>query len=737
MVCPFSILKCKFLSEVIDMELFNPELETANEDEKKLNRVREAERKKALKEYQPTDDEIWNTGYETHTGNRKAGIYQMKLSDADKKKLDAVKKAIDAGELTKGVDDMKKFNKTHALKLYDILVKRQRGAILEEMVKNTPDNYILAMDVFTLGHMYEVLKEEPIISVDTETTGLNLYGRDVIVGVSFTAPNADLHWYIPLRHDEDNAPFEKARYYIEKVLRLKSSKVLANAIFDLHQFRSDGFEVNGDIHDVQVMMKVLNENEPSYKLKDLVPKYLKIAGDTFDKLFGKTPFNEVALKYAKYYVCKDTHITWLLYKFLLEHLQKQKGLYNYYVTVEQPLTRVVFEMERQGFIPILDEADRVSVILGSKVDDLREELVKELGDINLESPKQLLPALKAIGLDLDSTAKAELKKNKHNPTVSKLLEYRKLHKLNKDFISKIREFIQPDGKIHGTFNPNGARTGRFSSKEPNLQQIPPEARTIYRVEDGYLIFGLDFKAQEPRMLAHYTQEPILVENYNKGRDLYATLASEFYGKSYEECYKTADGDDTKERKTFKVVVLAIMYGMGGKSLGDALGIPSKKAQEMIDQFYVQFPKVSQFVKKNTIEACRQGYVEMRLGELVRKRRLPFFRGKNPKYAYDTFSTNAKIQGTSAIQTKLCMIEGHKLCLRLSKPDREFAVLACVHDELLFKVPADITREEAAMFESIMTDTVKLNNIPSGTDGVLGNCWGNLIPVAKHFENQSK
>ncbi|WP_353856812.1 DNA polymerase [Bacillus sp. Bos-x628] len=718
------------------MELFNPELETVNEDEKKLNRVREAERKKALKEYQPTDEEVWETGYETHTGSRKAGIYQMKLSDADKRKLDAVKKAIDAGELTRGVDDMKKFNKTHALKLYDILVKKQRGAILEDMVKRTPSNYILAMDEFTLGQMFEVLKDEPIISVDTETTGLNLYGRDKIVGVSFTAPNADLHWYIPLRHDEDNAPFEKARYYIEQVLTLKNDKVLANAIFDLHQLRTEGLEMNGEIHDVQIMMKVLNENEPSYKLKDLVSKYLKIEGDNFDKLFGETPFNEVALKYARYYACKDTHITWLLYVFLLEHLKKQKGLYNYYMKVEQPLTRVVFEMERQGFIPILDEADKVSVKLGAKVETLKESLIEELGDINLNSPKQLLPALKALGLDLDSTAKDELKKNKHHPTVSKLLEYRKLHKLNKDFISKIRDFIQPDGKVHGTFNPNGARTGRFSSKEPNLQQIPPEARTIYRVDDDSLILGLDFKAQEPRMLAHYTQEPILVDNYTKGRDLYATLASEFYGKSYEECYKTPDGEDTKERKTFKVVVLAIMYGMGGKSLGNSLGIKEKEAQAIIDKFYVQFPKVAQFVKKNTVEACRQGFVEMKLGDVVRKRRLPFFRGKNPKYAYDTFSTNAKIQGTTAIQTKLCMIEGYKLCQHLSKPDREFAVLACIHDELLYKVPKDITREEVTLFENIMTDTVKLNNIPSGTDGVLGNCWGNLTPVDKHFEQQA-
>lgn len=710
----------------------NIELNDAGEDKKKAERVKEAERKKALKAYQPTDEEVWFTGYETHTGKRKNGIYQNKNSEADKKKLDMVYDAIQKGDLSKGVEDMKKFTKAHALRLYQNLMVKRRKAILDEMVKKTPDNYVLAMDVLTIGNMLDVLKEEPAVAVDTETTGLNMYGRDKIVGVSFTAPKADMHWYIPLRHDEANAPLEKALYYIQKALHLKNDKIFANATFDLHQFMSEGLTVNGTIHDVQEIMKVLNENEPSYKLKDLAPKYLKIEASTFDALFGKTPFNEVALKYARYYACKDTHLTWLLYEFQMIHLKKQKGLYRYYMEVEQPLIKVVFKMEREGFIPILDEADRVSLELGKEVDKLREELLSALGDINLDSPVQLLPALNKLDLKLESTAKQELKKHKHHPVIGKLLEYREKHKLNKDFISRIRDFIQPDGKVHGSFNQNGARTGRFSSKEPNLQQIPPEARSIYRVDDDSLIFGLDFKAQEPRMLTHYTQEPILVANYKKGRDLYATLAAEFYGKPYEECYKNPDGSDTKERKEFKVVVLAIMYGMGGKSLGESLGIPTKQAEDMITTFYKKFPKVAQFVRRNTEEACRQGYVEMRIGDYMRKRRLPFFKGRNPLRVYDTFSTNAKIQGTSAIQTKRCMIEGDRLCQELSTEGRTFALLACVHDELLFRVPKDITREEAARFEAIMTETVELNNIPSGTDGELGNCWGKLKPIKEFF-----
>ncbi|MHC5291095.1 DNA polymerase I [Bacillus licheniformis] len=700
---------------------------------RKKERIREAEHKKALKAYQPTDEEVWFTGYETHTGKRKNGIFQTRLTDTDRMKLEQVRLAIEQGELSKGVEDMKKFTKAHALRLYHVLANKRRGRLLDEMVKNTPDNYILAMDVMTIGHMLDVLKEEPIIAVDTETTGLNLYGRDKIVGVSFTAPKADLHWYIPLRHDEENAPLEKAKYYIQKILRLDNEKVFHNATFDLHQFRSEGIEVNGEIHDTQELMKVLNENEPSYKLKDLVPKYLKIEADTFGTLFGNTPFNEVSLKYARYYACKDTHVTWLLFDFLMEHLKKQTGLYKYYWTVEQPLIRVVFEMEREGFLIDMAEVEKQKVSLELSLKETEAELKTVLGDINFNSPAQLLPALrKAVSPKLEGTGKAELKPYKNHPVIRLLQKFKDDTKQLNGFVVPIREFIQPDGKLHGSFKQNGARTGRFSSSEPNLQQQPKEARKMFRVDDDSLILGLDFSAQEPRMLTHYTQEPILIENYRKGRDLYATLAAEFYGKSYEECYKHSDGSDTKERKEFKVVVLAIMYGMGASSLGDALGITRKQAQDMIDTFYSKFPRVAQFVRNNTIEACEQGFVEMKLGDVVRKRRLPFFRGRNPIKVYDTYSTNAKIQGTAAIQTKLCMIEGHRLCKQLSKPGRTFGLLACVHDELLFRVPKDVTREEVALFEAIMTDTVQLNNIPSGTDGELGNCWGDLVPIKKFF-----
>src|SRR5699024_4577770 len=181
------------------------------------------------------------------------------------------------------------------------------------------------------------------------------------------------------------------------------------------------------------------------------------------------------------------------------------------------------------------------------------------------------------------------------------------------------------------------------------------------------------------------------------KDLYSMYASEFYGKPYEECYKNCDGSDTKERKTFKVVNLAIMYQMGDEALATLLNIKRKEAKELLNKFRTQYKDVDKFIKNNTKLACKYGYVTMKLdykGTTVgRKRRLPYLKGRRWDKVVDTKSTNALIQGTSAIQTKLCMIEGNKLCKKLSGGKRQFALLLTVHDELLFKVPKDVTREE--------------------------------------------
>ena len=217
----------------------------------------------------------------------------------------------------------------------------------------------------------------------------------------------------------------------------------------MHQFKNEDIEILGIIHDVQEIMKVLNENEPTYRLKDLVTRYCKLPSDTFEVLFGKNcRFDTVELKYARYYACKDTHVTWLLYKFQLDYLLKMEGLYNYYMTVEQPLIRVVWEMEREGFIIDMQEVEKQKVFLNAEIPAIEAKLKHEIGDINFGSPAQLLPALQRyVNPKIKATGAKEIKPYKHHPVIQLLNSFKDNSKQLNGFVATMESFIKSDGKL--------------------------------------------------------------------------------------------------------------------------------------------------------------------------------------------------------------------------------------------------------------------------------------------------
>lgn len=192
-------------------------------------------------------------------------------------------------------------------------------------------------------------------------------------------------------------------------------------------------------------------------------------------------------------------------------------------------------------------------------------------------------------------------------------------------------------------------------------------------------------------------------------------------------YKNEDGSDTKERKQFKMVILAIMYGMTAKSLGETLGISELEAQHLINGFYKGSPQVAKWIEFNKETARKRGYVETLFG---RKRRLPDAKSSDKwlRMRAERQTTNARIQGSASEQTKLVMVKAGEKLREISTPEREFRLLATIHDEVLFQVPEDITREEVKIIEGLMVDTVKLNNVPSKTDIELGKCWGRLVSI---------
>lgn len=671
-------------------------------------------------------------------------ILAKKNSASDLEKLREVYKAMKEGRIGREEGkENKTLTKAEALRQWKVLQEQEKGAKLEAMANNTPSNFILVQDEEVLNIMVSQLEEEPIIAVDTETTGVDVY-VDKMVGMSFTLPKINMNYYIPIRHTTGEKQVEASKVLeaVKPILEDPTiDKVFHNAIFDLHIFKGEGIDVNGKVHDTLVIAHLMNENEPSFRLKELAPKYLKCEADTFDALFGKNClFSTVELKYANYYACKDTKLTWELYSFYMKYLNtdKFKKLKDNYLNIEQPLIKEVFEMERTGFAIDFEEVNRQKVELTARKEQLEELLAIHFGNINFNSVQQLskvlyqdkkLHLLNEIPPNFKQSTDAKTLKilSKYDEGCKVLVEYKDIVKHLSSFVEKLPEMVKPDGKIHGSFKQTGTVTGRFSSVNPNMQQQPKEARKMFVAPEGYLILGADFSAQEPRLLAHFTQDKVLLDIYEQGKDLYSTYASLHYKRPYEEVYKNPDGSDTKERKAFKVVILAIMYGMTEKSLADTLGINELEAKTLIDSFYKGSPRVAKWIEHNKETARKLGYVETLFG---RKRRLPDAKSQDKweRMRAERQTTNARIQGSASEQTKLVMIEAGKKLREMSKEGREFRLLATIHDEVLFQVPEDITKEEVDVIESLMVDTVKLNNVPSKTDIELGKCWGDLVSV---------
>src|SRR5699024_450271 len=364
--------------------------------------------------------------------------------------------------------------------------------------------------------------------------------------------------------------------------------------------------------------------------------------------------------------------------------------------------------------------------------------------ININSPAQLKTAIEEhIGKPIENTdAKQTLKPlSKEYPIIAELLNYREKNKLLSTYIDALPELIRDaSGRLHANYNQNGTKTGRFSSNCPNLQKIPPESRGMFIAPSGQYIVNADFSAQEVRIIASLSKEDVLLKAFAEGMDAYATLASEFFGKPYEECYKLPNGDDTEERKMMKVVLLSSMYGASKYGLSGSLGISVDEAEEFRLSFFDKYRKIDAFIKESQSFAKRNGFVW--IGDKMRKRRLPEARQREvkipwgkynePKYEKDRVlngairrsmrqGPNARIQGLAAIQTKMTMVELDKFLVR-----RGWEWFAPIHDEIVLYATDDINEEDIAEIDRIMTQTYLLNGVDNATDIEIQRRWSDSI-----------
>lgn len=748
-------------------------------------KAREAEsRKRSVNE---TFEEAW------------ARIKQTKAytgGGAKQRKLIEVYEALVNGEIGREpVPEGKKQGKLSAAeleRLYPIIQERKRKEALDTMVRGTPANYFLITTEQALNEICSDWSQEPIVAIDTETTGVDVY-TDVIVGLSISFPNISVvpsaelgkHVYIPVAHETEEPQLDRD-YVLERLKPFLYSeskhKVLHNAIFDIAMFRRHGSDLLGVVWDTMTAMHMLNENEHekelggcgSFKLKDLAPKYLRVESDTFDTLFGKNAkFAEIPLEVALVYAAKDTHLTWLLYEFQLKHMSRMPTILEYYRTIEIPILYVIVALEANGYLLDLEFAKEYGERLHKRADELHAELIELLmphhdseSVININSTQQVRPAMsKVIGKELPNMdAKKTLKplRDKHE-IVDKYLEYKEITKLSGTYIDVLPTKQNPTTKRwHSRFNPMGTVTGRFSSGKDeedktgqgfNVQNQPEEARPMFLAPPGKVLVGADFKAQEIRCVAYLSGEPVLIDAFENDKDPYAMMASVYYKRPWQEVHKNPDGSDTKERKEMKVVWLATLYGMSDYSLAEMLKTDKDSATAFKEEIFGGMPKLAAWLKYNEEFVKKYGYVWA--DKKARKRRLPDGKLKRKKIPWGKYhdpayemhrkhnakigralrqGTNARVQGSSSIQTKVTMIRAHEECEK-----REgWALWGTIHDELLFEIPEDFTRADIEVIRDIMLYSYPWGDVvPNGTDIEVMRKWGEGVTVDDWFAQNEK
>lgn len=764
-----------------------------------MKRAKEAQAKQIAKDYEPTWEEVWTTGWTRHTGTFKKPIFGTKMTDLDKQRLLDVKQAIETGELGTGVESMKKFSKSHALNLYKELKLIRREGIVADMIKNKPDNYKLINSVEELYILYADLSNEDLVALDTETTGLD--HLDTTVGMSLSLDKAGYHVYIPYGHITDEEQIDRKTVMLtlkEQLEREDLRLVLFNAKFDAHMLLKDGIDIRDNIYfDVQIAMHVLNENEPNMSLKGLSNKYGKFFGYTdssmgFAELFGKDPihFIKADMRLAVIYACKDTHLTLLFYKWQMEMFDKQPKLKHVYFDLEQKNTHVSVEMERNGFAMDLDFSRKYGEELQREIQELEEAMERTWGDININSPAQLKKLFyEELGYE-DPSGKGSVnsktleKLGKMYPDVQMIIDYRDIKKLygtyveplpemvRKDGVSDTGVFVEGDERLHGEFNQTGTVTGRYASREPNLQNLPPRARKMIVAPEGRLLIGIDLSQIEPRTLAHMSGDPDLQKPYLQGIDLYSTMASNVYNLPYEACLEADDttwrqhGLPKHPRKLMKVGLLAVMYGISEPQLAENLGITKEQAQDMLKSFYKSYPRVSEWMAEKVAHADKHGYVETADG---RKRRFLGHRdvakqyhalskkikaklGYVPDFIWDAgrslpyklkraywdvylpyskverMAVNAVIQGSAADILKKAMIGMYEHV----QHKEGWKMIATIHDEVLYEIPETTTPEEITELNDIMISPVKLD-VPLKSDVEVMTVWGSGIPFDEWVE----
>ena len=557
---------------------------------------------------------------------------------------------------------------------------------------------------------FDKINKASLVALDTETTSIN-YMQAELVGISLAVETGEAA-YIPLAHDYPGAPDQLDRDATLKALKNyledpQKKKVGHHLKYDAHIFARYGIQLQGMQFDSMLESYVFNSVATRHDMDSVARKYLNIDTIHYADVAGKgakqLTFNQIDLEQAAPYAAEDADITLRLHEHLWGELQKTAGRKKVYEDIEQPLVPVLLAMEETGVLIDRDMLKKQSSELAGKMAGL-ESKAHELagGPFNLGSPKQLqeilfgqlgLPVIRKTPKGQPSTAEdvlQELADDYDLPRV--ILDYRSVAKLKSTYTDKLPLQIATDtGRIHTSYHQAVAATGRLSSTDPNLQNIPirtPEGRRIrqaFIAPEGTVLLAADYSQIELRIMAHLSADKGLVSAFTDDRDVHQATAAEVFDIELDQV--TADN-----RRSAKAINFGLMYGMSAFGLGKQLGISRGQAQEYVDMYFDRYPGVKKFMDDIREQARQKGYVETVFG---RRLYLPEINDRNVnrrQYA-ERSAINGPMQGTAADIIKRAMITVQDWLLSSEAPAR---MIMQVHDELVFEVDkksVDSVREE--------------------------------------------
>ncbi|MCG9784881.1 DNA polymerase I [Vibrio brasiliensis] len=596
--------------------------------------------------------------------------------------------------------------------------------------------YETILDQATFNAWLEKLKAADVFAFDTETDSLD-YMVANLVGLSF-ATQEGVAAYVPVAHDYLDAPQQLDRDWVLEQLKPileddTQAKVGQNLKYDASVLARYDIELKGIKHDTMLASYVYNSVGGKHDMDSLALRFLQHSCISFEQIAGKgkkqLTFNQIELDEASPYAAEDADVTLRLHNRLMENIDQDEKLKAIYQDIEVPLVPVLSRIERTGVLIDDMKLAAQSQEIAQRLDEL-EQKAYEIAEqeFNMNSPKQLqallfekmgLPVIKKTPSGTPSTNEEVLQELALDYPLPKLiLEYRGLAKLKSTYTDKLPKMINSEtGRVHTSYHQAVTATGRLSSTDPNLQNIPirnEEGRRIrqaFVAPHGYKIMAVDYSQIELRIMAHLSGDQALLDAFQQGKDIHAATAAEIMGT-------TIDQVSSEQRRRAKAVNFGLIYGMSAFGLAKQLGIPRGEAQDYMNKYFERYPGVMQYMEDTRSAAAEQGYVETIFG---RRLHLPEIKSRNGmrRKAAERAAINAPMQGTAADIIKKAMLLVDQWIQ--AEGDGRVKLLMQVHDELVFEVQESALTEIESKVQELMESAAELA-VPLVAEAGHGDNW---------------